>query len=495
MAEIIVGGEAFNVLVEGDEGKEVLMISNPLGVNLRLWDSQMPELLEHFRIVRFDSRGHGASVANEGPYSIAGFGRDALAIMDALDIEKAHWLGLSLGAFVGQWLLVHAPQRVGRAVLASTAAQMPGPELWNERIQTARKTGMAGVAEIVAERWFTKGFRENHRDAVETVMAMLRETPLQGYTAACAAIRDMDQREDIRSITNKVLVIAGRHDTSTPPGNGALVASSIEGAKLATLEASHLSIIEDAENFVKAAIDFLIAVDSPARKAFPRRRSAARQPPSHITPAQIIPAKTAPVGKANGKKASAQAAPAKKAPAAKASPPKTFPAKTPVAKALALKVPAAKVPAAKAPVAKAVPAKAASAKKSPAWAAPTKKAAVKKSTVKKATVKKAPAKKVTAKIVAAKKAPVKKAIAEQAPAKKIATKKPPVQQASVKKAPVKKTLAKKPEINSAPVRKTVAAKLPTKKAAAKKAAAKPITSKTTAAKKAVAKKAPIKKTT
>jgi 3-oxoadipate enol-lactonase len=302
MTDITIAGETFNVLIEGDENKEGLMLSNPMGTNLHLWDPQIPDLAEHFRVVRYDSRGHGASMADRGPYSIEGLGRDALAIMDALGVEKVHWLALSMGSAVGLWLLVHARERIGRAVLASTAAQIPGPDLWNSRIQSARESGMEGIATALAERWFTKHFRDTEPARVETVTAMVRATPLHGYLAALAAVRDMDQREAIRSISNKVLVVAGRHDPSTPPGMGALVASSIEGAKFVTLEASHLSNIEDAANFTKAAVDFLTAPET----------TAVRRPPRPRAPAKTAAAKKAPARKTAAKKAPAKKAPRKK---------------------------------------------------------------------------------------------------------------------------------------------------------------------------------------
>ncbi|MGH6858304.1 MAG: alpha/beta fold hydrolase [Methylocella sp.] len=307
MTGITIAGETFNVIIEGDENREVLMLSNPMGTNLHIWVLQVPALAKHFRIVRYDSRGHGASVANQGPYSVEGHGRDALAIMDALGIETAHWLGLSMGSIVGLWLLVYARERIGRAVLASTAAQIPGPDRWNNRIQSARDTGMNGVAMAAAERWFTKTFRDANPEKVEAVTEMIRTTPLHGYLAACAAIRDVDQREAIRSIRNKVLVISGRHDPSPPPGMGALVASSIAGAKFVTLEASHMSNIEDEANFTKAAVEFLTAPET----------TAARLPPRKRAPAKKAAAKRAPVRKTAAKKASAKKAPTKKAPSKK----------------------------------------------------------------------------------------------------------------------------------------------------------------------------------
>jgi 3-oxoadipate enol-lactonase len=268
MAIMTIAGEAFNVLVEGDETKPALIISNPLATNLRFWDRQMPALLERFRVVRYDSRGHGESVTDEGPYSIERLGRDALAILDRLGIEKTHWLGLSKGGMVGLWILVHAPGRIGRAVLANTAAQIGGPNLWNSRIRSARQTGMDGVAGVIADRWFTEVFRGSHADAVESVLAMVRASPLQGYLATCAALRDMDLREAIRRIEAPVLVISGRYDPSTPPEMGAFVASAIKGARIVTLEASHISNIEDAANFTREVVEFLTGAEPAGRSAF-----------------------------------------------------------------------------------------------------------------------------------------------------------------------------------------------------------------------------------
>lgn len=382
MTEISVAGEPFNVLVEGDETKPVLTLSNPLGLDLHLWDRQIPAFLKHFRVVRYDSRGHGASVANEGPYSIAGLAQDVLGILDALGVEKTHWLGLSKGGLIGQWLLAHAPERIGRAVLANTAAHIPGPDVWNERIEAVRRLGVGGVAESIAERWFTPEFRERDPAAVESVLALLRQTTPQGYAATAAAIRDADQRELIRSITNPVLVIIGRHDQATPPELGEFVAKSIKGAKIARLESSHISNVEDEANFTKAVVDFLTASEAPALKA----------PASRRTPARKTGTKKAAAKKAPAKKAAAKKAPAKKAP----------PQKTAARKA------------------------------------PTKAASVAKAATKKASAKKAPAKKTAAKKTPSR-AAVKKLAARKPADKKTAAKKLPTKTAAAKKSVVKKT--------------------------------------------------------
>lgn len=267
MAITKIAGEAFNVLVEGDETKPALIISNPLATNLHFWDRQMPALLHHFRVVRYDSRGHGESVTGEGPYSIERLGRDALAILDKLGIENAHWLGLSKGGMVGLWVMAHAPRRIGRAVLANTAAQIGVPNYWNSRIQSALETGMDGVADVIAERWFTKGYRDCHADEVESVLSMVRATSLRGFVATCAALRDMDLREAMRSIEIPVLVITGRYDPTTPPELGALIARAIEGAKLVMLEASHMSNVEASADFTKAVVDFLTQAEPGSGKS------------------------------------------------------------------------------------------------------------------------------------------------------------------------------------------------------------------------------------
>ena len=285
MTIITIGGEEFNILVEGNESRQVVMLSNPLGTNLHFWDPQIPVLLKHFRIVRYDSRGHGKTLADHGPYSIEQLGRDALGITDGLGIEKVHWLGLSKGSMVGLWLLIHARGRIGRAVLASTAAQMPGPDMWNSRIQSAWDYGMEGPAAAAADRWFTKRFRHSEPAKVERVLAMVRATSVHGYVASCAALRDMDLREAIRDITNEVLVIAGRDDMSTPPGIGAMVARFIKGAKLVTLEAPHMSSIEDETNFNKAVLDFLTAPETVLTKASLRGKPATKMAATAETPA------------------------------------------------------------------------------------------------------------------------------------------------------------------------------------------------------------------
>jgi 3-oxoadipate enol-lactonase len=257
MGQLETATGSFRVEIEGPADAPVLMLSNSLGTNLHMWDPQMPELTKRFRVVRYDTRGHGGSIADAGPYSIASLSRDALAIMDALKLQQVNWLGLSLGGMTGQWLLAHTPQRIGRAVLANTSSHIPDPRAYNTRVVIVQKQGMAAVTQAVVERWFTPGFQQRDPAAVERVAQMLRTTPPQGYTAACAAVRDMDQRETVRLARAPVLVIAGTHDPATPAVLGQGIAASIPGAEYVELDAAHLSNVEQPEAFTAAVLKFL----------------------------------------------------------------------------------------------------------------------------------------------------------------------------------------------------------------------------------------------
>lgn len=252
-------GEPFNIQIDGPDGAPVLLLSNSLGTNLSMWDPQVADWAKSFRVVRYDSRGHGRSTATDRPYSIALLGADALAILDHLRIARAHWCGLSKGGMVGQWLATHARERLDRVVLANTAARMGPPALWNGRIATVRRDGMAGLVQPTLERWFSPDFRSRDKAAVAKVSAMLETTPPLGYANCCAAIRDMDQREPIRAIANPVLVIIGKRDPATPPAAGHLIADAIAGSQRVELDAAHLSNLEQPAAFTEAVRDFLQA--------------------------------------------------------------------------------------------------------------------------------------------------------------------------------------------------------------------------------------------
>lgn len=257
MPMIDIAGDQFHVKSDGPENASVLMLSNSLGTNLSMWDLQAAGWSKRHRVVRYDSRGHGRSAAPDRSYTLDELGRDAVAIMDALKLDRVNWCGLSKGGMVGQWLLVNAPERLDRVVLANTASHMAPRELWEDRIRTATEHGMAALVDGVIERWFTKRFRDSGSPHIGKVRRMLLTTPAHGYAGCCAALRDMDQREAIRSAKNPVLVIVGSQDPATPPAAGQLIHERIVGSKLVTLDAAHLSNIEQPEVFTRAVLDFI----------------------------------------------------------------------------------------------------------------------------------------------------------------------------------------------------------------------------------------------
>jgi 3-oxoadipate enol-lactonase len=255
--------------LDGQDRSPVVLLSNSLGTALAMWDPQVPALAERYRVLRYDSRGHGRSDAPAGPYDIARLGRDAVALLDGLGIERAAFCGLSKGGMVGQWLGVNAASRIDRLILASTSAHIGAPEVWAQRIATVRAQGIAAIVPGVIDRWFTQAFRERSPSTVESVAAMLRATDPEGYVACCAAVRDMDQRDAIAAIRAPTLVLYGRHDLVTPLEHAQAIAERIEGAALVELDAAHLANIEAESAFTAAVLGFLAgpgAGQAPARR-------------------------------------------------------------------------------------------------------------------------------------------------------------------------------------------------------------------------------------
>ncbi|MDQ6618906.1 MAG: 3-oxoadipate enol-lactonase [Pseudomonadota bacterium] len=254
---IELAGTRLHYRVDGDPAAPALVLSNSLGTDLTMWDRQMQEFARAHRVVRYDTRGHGLSSVSAGPYTVEQLGRDALGLMDALGIERAHFCGLSLGGMIGQWLAANEGYRIDRLVLANTSARIPGADAYNTRIDKVRAGGMAAVTPAIIERWFTAPFMAQSRAQVDLTRAMLERCPAEGYVAACAAVRDMDQRADLVRITRPTLVITGTHDLATPPSEGRLLADHIAGARYVELPASHLSNVEAAPLFTRAVLDFL----------------------------------------------------------------------------------------------------------------------------------------------------------------------------------------------------------------------------------------------
>jgi len=229
----------------GHEDAPVLVMGSSLGTSMDMWDSQLA-LAERLRIVRFDHRGHGRSPVPRGPYEIADLGRDVIELMDALEIERASYCGLSIGGMVGIWLGANAPERIERLVLVCTSAHLPPAEGWAERAAKVRAAGTVGVvADAVVARWLTPAYAEEHPELVAELRAMLVATDPEGYASACGAIERMDLRDQLGRIAAPTLVISGSGDEATPPEHQELIAASIPGGRLETVDpAAHLAAVE-----------------------------------------------------------------------------------------------------------------------------------------------------------------------------------------------------------------------------------------------------------
>lgn len=257
MPMIDADGCLLNVSVEGRDGGPTLMLSNPLGTTLQVWEPQMATLTRFFRVIRYDRRGHGKSGTPPGPYSVADFGRDALAILDDLNIARTHWCGLSIGGAVGQWVAANAPERIDRLVLADTTCHVADPAPWHARIKTVTEKGIDAIADGVMAGWFTEEFRDREPQTVNRIRTMLTSNPVAGYAASCAALADLDLRDVLPRIKAQTLVIAGRYDTSSPLQMAATIRTGIPGASLTILEAAHLSNVEAPYGFNEALTGFL----------------------------------------------------------------------------------------------------------------------------------------------------------------------------------------------------------------------------------------------
>jgi 3-oxoadipate enol-lactonase len=244
-------------LQEGPEEAPVLVLSNSLGTTLEMWDEQAPALSERFRLLRYDHRGHGGSPVPPGPYKIEDLGRDVIALLDRLEVERFSFCGLSLGGMVGMWLASEAPERVERLVVCCTSARF-APDTFDSRARTVRANGVGAIADTVVERWFTPAFREGRPQVVEWARRMLLETPAEGYAGCCEAVRDADLRGRLRTISAPTLVIAGADDPAAPPEEAELIRDSILGASLDVIpNSAHLANIEQPEAITEAILDHL----------------------------------------------------------------------------------------------------------------------------------------------------------------------------------------------------------------------------------------------
>ncbi|AYG94816.1 3-oxoadipate enol-lactonase [Brevundimonas naejangsanensis] len=242
---------------DGPEEAPVLLLSNSLGTTMEMWAPQMATFTQRFRVLRYDSRGHGQSDTPAGAYSMDRLGRDAVLLLDAVGVARADFCGLSKGGMVGQWLGVRAPERIGNLILANTSAYMGPPSGWQNRIEGVLRDGMTPLAEASIARWFTPAFPSREPEAVAPIREMLLGCDPSGYAGCCAAIRDMDLRPTASLIALPTLVIAGRQDPSTSVEDGRWLADAVRQGQLAVVDAAHLSNVEASSEFCAAVLGFL----------------------------------------------------------------------------------------------------------------------------------------------------------------------------------------------------------------------------------------------
>jgi len=242
--------------LEGRSNFPPMVLSHSLGCDHAMWAPQMPDLLEHFQVLRYDARGQGASDVPPGDYTLDQLGQDVLALADKLGIDRFAFCGLSMGGAVGQWLAIHAPQRLSALILANTAPKLGTPDTWNERRKAVLSGGMQAIVDATMQRFFSPD-KQDTVWAQSTRRVILGSDP-KGYAACCAALRDTDMRASLSRISSPTLVIGGDRDPSTPwEGNGSILAANIPGAKTVLLQTAHLSNLEEPVAFTRAVLDFL----------------------------------------------------------------------------------------------------------------------------------------------------------------------------------------------------------------------------------------------
>lgn len=236
-----------------------LILSNSLGTDLSMWDPQVAQFSRHFSLLRMDTRGHGSSSTSPGPCSVADLGADVLLLLDHLGLERVYFCGLSMGGMVGQWLGLHAADRLHALVLSNTAAKIGTLETWNQRIALVASEGMSPVAASASDRWFTQNFRQNRPDAVEKAAQMLRNCDPQGYMRGCEVVRDANFHEDIHNVRTPALIVFGMEDPVTTAADARFIVERIDGAGTLSLRAAHLSNVEAADTFTNGVLNFLLA--------------------------------------------------------------------------------------------------------------------------------------------------------------------------------------------------------------------------------------------
>lgn len=243
----------------GDAAKPALIFSNSLGTNFKMWQAQIDFFQQDFFVICYDTRGHGASSAPQGPYSIDQLGQDVVNLLDHLNIEKAALCGISMGGLTGQWLAIHRPERFNQVVVCNTAAKIGQEQAWNDRAALVREQGLQPIASTAASRWFTEPFIQSNATVVNNLQNDLAAGSAEGYASCCEALAKADVREQLKDITVPVLVVAGQQDPVTTVADGQFMVERITNSQLFEINASHISNVELPNEFNQAVKQFIQA--------------------------------------------------------------------------------------------------------------------------------------------------------------------------------------------------------------------------------------------
>jgi 3-oxoadipate enol-lactonase len=261
--KITANGISVNYTLEGPANAPVVTMSHSLATDLSMWDPTVPALKDRFRILRYETRGHGATEAPKAAYTLDQLADDALALLKALGIQRTHWVGLSMGGMIGQTLALKAPEVFLSLSLCDTSSRIPAEAkpLWQDRIRTAETQGMEPLVQPTLERWFTAPFRERRKDVIDKVATMIRNTPPAGYAGCCHAISALDLTDRISAIKTPTTVIVGEDDPGTPVAASRVMHEKIGGSRLVIIPAAaHLANMEQPEAFNKALAGFLTSL-------------------------------------------------------------------------------------------------------------------------------------------------------------------------------------------------------------------------------------------
>ena len=256
--QISANGITMTYALDGPSDGPVVMFSATMMCTHTIWDKQVAALVPEYRVLRYDTRGHGGSEATTGPYTLDLLADDAVALLKALNIDAAHFVGLSLGGFIGQALACRHPGAVASLVLCDTACQMPPESMWDDRIEAVRREGVGSFPELMVKRWFTDAYRDANPHEMDPIKKMIGAMSIDGMIGCCHAVKNMNNAPILKNIKSPTLIIVGEHDISTPLAAAEVLHSGIKGSELRIIEgAAHVTNFEQPERFNAALLEFL----------------------------------------------------------------------------------------------------------------------------------------------------------------------------------------------------------------------------------------------